>query len=293
MPPDAARHPAADASPTCARRRRPRPSDDEKLESALSTAEQIGVLEDAILHSNFFGERALRAGTLAWSLVGSLARRIPEDLSILNKFWHGVVEPRSKDDGGWRAFEGGQQATRVPEVTPCSTTHARRPTHLAVAFDPLRGPAAWPRPRRSPATAQPLAEILAGLVDDVDRALREPLEIFPVCHHSPASALPMVRRLREKQPKVIYLELCEDLRAAARRAAQLPAAGGAAGVRRHVDEAFPAEWSPLSVVAPITEVSAEYQAIAYALDNPGRRAGLRRPLGGPRLPVDAAGRCRH
>lgn len=56
-----------------------------------------------------------------------------------------------------------------------------------------------------------LPEILAGLVDDVDHSLAEPLEIFPVCHHSPASALAMGRRLREKQPKVIYLELCEDL----------------------------------------------------------------------------------
>ena len=36
-------------------------------------------------------------------------------------------------------------------------------------------------------------DILAGIVDDVDRALREELEIFPVCHHSPASALAMVR----------------------------------------------------------------------------------------------------
>jgi MoxR-like ATPase len=87
-------------------------SDDEKLESALSTAEQIGVLEDAILHSQFFGDRTLKAGTLAGSLVGSLARRSPEDLAILNKYWHGVVEPRSKKDGGmWPAFlEGGRQA---------------------------------------------------------------------------------------------------------------------------------------------------------------------------------------
>lgn len=87
-------------------------SDEEKLESALSTAEQIGVLEDAILHSQFFGERALSAGTLAGSLVGSLARRSPEDLAILNKYWHGVVEPRSKSDGGmWPDFlEGGRQA---------------------------------------------------------------------------------------------------------------------------------------------------------------------------------------
>jgi MoxR-like ATPase len=88
-------------------------SDDEKLESALSTAEQIGVLEDAILHSQFFGDRTLRAETLAASMVGSLARRSPEDLSILNKFWHGVVEPRSKQEEGtpWQGFlEGGRKA---------------------------------------------------------------------------------------------------------------------------------------------------------------------------------------
>ncbi|WP_327699918.1 ATP-binding protein [Streptomyces sp. NBC_00459] len=87
-------------------------SDDEKLESALSTAEQIGVLEDAILHSNFFGERALTAHALAASLVGSLARREPEDLAILNKYLHGVVEPRSKEEGGsWPEFlQGGRDA---------------------------------------------------------------------------------------------------------------------------------------------------------------------------------------
>jgi hypothetical protein len=85
--------------------------DDERLESALSTAEQIGVLEDAILHSTFFGG-TLNAQTLAGALVGSLARRSPEDLAILNKYWHGVVEPRSKDHGGeWPGFlEGGRQA---------------------------------------------------------------------------------------------------------------------------------------------------------------------------------------
>jgi MoxR-like ATPase len=87
-------------------------SDDEKLESALSTAEQIGVLEDAILHSTFFGERTLTAHTLAGSLVGSLARREPEDLAILNKYLHGVVEPRSKEQGGsWPEFlQGGRDA---------------------------------------------------------------------------------------------------------------------------------------------------------------------------------------
>ncbi|ONM49887.1 DUF5682 family protein [Nocardia donostiensis] len=113
-----------------------------------------------------------------------------------------------------------------------------------------------------------VAEILTGMVDDVDRALREKLEIFPVCHHSPASGLAMVRRLREKQPKVIYLELCEDMRPMLDelRNCTLPVAVQAwAGVV----ESFPAAWAPLSVVAPITEASAEYQAISYALTTPG------------------------
>ncbi|WP_308163223.1 DUF5682 family protein [Nocardia alni] len=111
-------------------------------------------------------------------------------------------------------------------------------------------------------------DILAGMVDDVGRALAERLEIFPVCHHSPASGLAMVRRLREKRPSVIYLELCEDMRPLLDelRNCRLPIALQAFATE--VD-GFPAEWAPLSVVAPITESSAEYQAIAYALDTPG------------------------
>jgi Family of unknown function (DUF5682) len=113
-----------------------------------------------------------------------------------------------------------------------------------------------------------LADILSGMVDDVDRALGEELEIFPVCHHSPASALAMARRLRDKQPKVIYLELCEDLQPLLEelRTCRLPVALQAFASEL---DGFPPEWGPLSVVAPITEASAEYQAIAYALDTPG------------------------
>ncbi len=113
-----------------------------------------------------------------------------------------------------------------------------------------------------------LQGILLGIVDDVDRAVREPLEVFPVCHHSPASAVAMARRLREKQPKVVYLELCEDMAPLLTelRSCRLPVAVQAfAG---DID-GFPPAWAPLSVVAPITEASAEYQAIAYALDTPG------------------------
>src|SRR5262249_52221329 len=87
-------------------------AEDARLESALSTAEQIGVLEDAVLHGQFFGAGDLAPGTLARSLVGTLVRRIPEDVSILNKFWHASISKRAKkDDGDWRAFEAaGKEA---------------------------------------------------------------------------------------------------------------------------------------------------------------------------------------
>lgn len=87
-------------------------SEDQKLESALSTAEQIGVLEDAVLHSQFFGSTTLSAGSLAKALVGTLVRRVPEDASVMNKFWHSVIEKRATEKKGeWGEFlEGGKQA---------------------------------------------------------------------------------------------------------------------------------------------------------------------------------------
>ncbi|EYF08762.1 ATP-binding protein [Chondromyces apiculatus] len=88
-------------------------NEDQKLESSLSTAEQIGVLEDAILHSRFFGSQELGADTLARSVVGTLVRRVPEDVSIMNKFWHAVVEPgaKKKKDKSWESFtDGGKNA---------------------------------------------------------------------------------------------------------------------------------------------------------------------------------------
>ncbi|OUL18495.1 hypothetical protein BV378_36070 [Nostoc sp. RF31YmG] len=115
--------------------------------------------------------------------------------------------------------------------------------------------------------AQPLSEMLIALMTDVEKASSEPLEIFPVCHHSPSSALQMVRRLREKPPKVIYLELCEDLQNTVEnlRDCKLPVALQAFAAE---SESFSPKIMPLSVVAPITEASAEYQAIAFALQNP-------------------------
>jgi hypothetical protein len=115
--------------------------------------------------------------------------------------------------------------------------------------------------------AEPLAAILEGIVGDVERAAAEPLEIFPVAHHSPSSALHMLARLRRRAPRAIYLECCEDLRGEIEllKDCKLPVALQAFAGR---SEAFPAAWSPLSVVCPISDFSAEQQVIAYCLGHP-------------------------
>lgn len=115
--------------------------------------------------------------------------------------------------------------------------------------------------------AQPLSEILTGLVNDVERACAEPLEIFPVCHHSPSAAVQMIRRLRGRPPRAIYLEACEDMQGALEglHDCQLPVAIQSFATQL---DALPAAWSPLSLVCPLTEFSAEFQAIAFALANP-------------------------
>lgn len=115
--------------------------------------------------------------------------------------------------------------------------------------------------------AEALQRLLQRMAHDVERAEHEPLDLFPVAHHSPASALQLVRRLHQKQPKVIYIELCEDMLELVGhlRDCKLPVAFQAFAAE---SELVPAEALPISVVAPLTESSAEYQAIAYALTHP-------------------------
>jgi uncharacterized protein DUF5682 len=114
---------------------------------------------------------------------------------------------------------------------------------------------------------QPLSALLGALVDDVHRASTEPLEIFPVCHHSPAAAGHMIRRLTQRPPRVIFMEMCEDLLPLLDklRDCKLPVALQAFAGQ---SDTFPPSWTPLSVVAPFTEFSAEYQAIVFCLENP-------------------------
>ena len=137
---------------------------------------------------------------------------------------------------------------------------------IPTTFDPLRQQLLAAADEFA-SDAQPLAEILAGLVDDVERATREPLEIFPVCHHSPSSAVHMVHRLKSKPPQVIFMECCEDMSGVldGLRECTLPVALQAFASQA---ESFPASWAPLNLVCPLTEFSAEFQAIAFALENP-------------------------
>jgi hypothetical protein len=111
-----------------------------------------------------------------------------------------------------------------------------------------------------------LSNLLGTFVKDVERAVREPLEIFPVCHHSPSSALQMVNRLQNNPPQVIYMEMCEDLFGVVEnlRDCKLPVALQAFASE---SQTFPAVDMPLSIVAPLTESSAEYQAIAFSLQH--------------------------
>jgi len=116
--------------------------------------------------------------------------------------------------------------------------------------------------------ADALSGLLVDLVNDVQRASNEPLVILPVAHHSPSCAAHTVQRLREHPPRVIFIELCEDLQSKIDelKDCKLPIALQAFASK---SDDFPESWVPLSVVAPLTEFSAEYQAIAFALSHEG------------------------
>ena len=136
---------------------------------------------------------------------------------------------------------------------------ARRAGDLPGTFEPLKAQL-LAAAGAFVSDARPLSSILCGLVDDVERAIREPLEIIPVAHHSPSSGLQVVRRLASRPPRDIFLEGCEDLTPALEglRDCRLPVALQAFAAESN---AFPASWFPLNVVCPLTEFSAEFQAI--------------------------------
>lgn len=115
---------------------------------------------------------------------------------------------------------------------------------------------------------QGAAQVLSTMAQDVERAMSQPIDIFPVMHHSPTSAAQMVRYLRSTEPKLVFVELCEDLLPLVRELGDcsLPVALQAFASQ---PVSFPESWAPLSLIAPLTELSAEFQAIAYAHNTPG------------------------
>ena len=126
-------------------------SDDEKLESALSTAEQIGVLEDAILHSHFFGDRTLRAQTLGGSLVGLAGPAQPRGpghpQQVLARRRRAAA---SRTAGPWPAFlEGGRGRSPPSREWPFGALRQQL-LDAAAAFADGRAP--WPASCRASST---------------------------------------------------------------------------------------------------------------------------------------------
>ncbi len=85
-------------------------SDSDRLESSLSTAEQIGILEDALLQNTFFKDVSPEKA-LAQSLIGGLTRRLPEDLTVMNRFWHSVIEKNKTKSNEWKDYYTEGQKT--------------------------------------------------------------------------------------------------------------------------------------------------------------------------------------
>lgn len=156
-------------------------------------------------------------------------------------------------------------ATRKKSDTSSSSTAAAaKPADEVSALNPELREQLLAAAARFSESEKGLEGILSGIVSDMERAYREPLEVVPVAHHSPACALHMLQRLHEKAPKVIFMEGCEDMvgQLELLRECSLPVA-----LQGFASESadFPPEWFPLTVVLPLTEFSAEFQAISYAL----------------------------
>lgn len=107
-------------------------------------------------------------------------------------------------------------------------------------------------------------EWMRQLMADARRAAAETVEIFPIRHHSPVGALHLIRRLRTQPlPRVIFLEMCEDLGLLPRTPAQMTPPVALEAVAHRPSFAFPAEWAPMRVIAPLVAFSAEWQAMAF------------------------------
>jgi MoxR-like ATPase len=72
--------------------------------TTLSTAEAIGTAVDAALHSRFFGDGKISAGSIARNLIGSIVKEDPQDLAALKEYVAIVAKKRGMTDKHWQAF---------------------------------------------------------------------------------------------------------------------------------------------------------------------------------------------
>jgi MoxR-like ATPase len=77
--------------------------------TTLSTAEAIGTAVDAVLHSRYFGDGKVTAGTIARNLVGSIVKEDPQDLAALKEYVAIVAKKRGTSDKHWQNFHDEAQ----------------------------------------------------------------------------------------------------------------------------------------------------------------------------------------
>jgi MoxR-like ATPase len=78
--------------------------------TTLSTAEAIGTAVDAALHSRYFGDGKVTAGSIARNLVGSIVKEDAQDLAALKEYVAIVAKKRAATDKTWLAFH--EEATK-------------------------------------------------------------------------------------------------------------------------------------------------------------------------------------
>jgi len=73
--------------------------------TVMSTAEEIAVLYDAAIYSDFFGTgNSVELGYLARTFKGSVVKEDKDDLEALREYWNLVLKPRAAKEENWKVL---------------------------------------------------------------------------------------------------------------------------------------------------------------------------------------------
>ncbi|MGG6263144.1 DUF5682 family protein [Leptolyngbya sp. AN03gr2] len=111
-----------------------------------------------------------------------------------------------------------------------------------------------------------LVSISEQATRDVERAMQEPLQILPICHFSPASAIAVRQFLELHKPKAIYLELTEDLNPLIQAVPECVPPFTLQAIAQE-STSLDSKLLPVKLNTSLVEASAEFQAIQYAAKN--------------------------